>query len=101
MFGVTPHRSQLGRVFDADGTLGGDLKGDGFMVSWGAAEGSLPDPGRDLLHVKLTKRGAGYQANLTQLVVGFDHPIDVALLGKQLYVLDWGGQGMIWEVTLP
>jgi hypothetical protein len=71
------------------------------MVSWGAAEGSLPDPGRDLLDVKLTKAGATYQVKITQFVVGFDNPIDAALLGKKLYVLDWGGRGTIWEVSLP
>ncbi len=97
----TPHRSELGLVFDEAGALGGDLKGDGLILSWGAAEGSLPDPGRDLLAVKLTKAGATYQAKVNQLVVGFDNPIDAALLGKKLYVLDWGGKGTIWEVSLP
>ena len=71
------------------------------MVSWGAAEGDLGDTGRDLLHFKLTKNGAAYQATMTQLAVGFDHPIDAALVGKMLYVLDWSGKGTIWEVTLP
>ncbi len=97
----TAHRSGLGLVFDTAGALGGDLKGDALIVSWGAAEGDLGDPGRDLLHIKLTKTGDTYQATMTQLVVGFDHPIDAALVGKNLYVLDWGGKGTIWEVTLP
>jgi hypothetical protein len=101
VFGVTPHRSELGLVFDTAGALGGDLKGAGLIVSWGAAAGGLPDQGRDLLHLKLTKSGDTYQANMTQLVTGFDHPIDAALLGKKLYVLDWGGKGTIWEITLP
>ena len=97
----TAHRSELGLVFDTAGELGGDLKGDGLIVSWGAAAGTLGDEGRDLLHLKLTKTGDTYQATMTQLVVGFDHPIDAALVGKNLYVLDWGGKGTIWEVTLP
>jgi glucose/arabinose dehydrogenase len=97
----TPHRSELGLVFDTAGALGGDLKGDGLILSWGAAAGDLADQGRDLLHLKLTKSGDTYQANMTQLITGFDHPIDAALIGKQLYVLDWGGKGTIWEVTLP
>ena len=101
IFSVTPHRSELGLVFDTAGALGGDLKGDGLMLSWGAAAGNLGDQGRDLLHLKLTKTGDTYQANMTQLAVGFDHPIDAALVGKTLYVLDWGGKGTIWEVTLP
>ena len=101
IYGVTPHRSELGLVFDTAGALGGDLKGDGLILSWGAAAGNLPDPGRDLLHLKLTKKGDAYEANMTQLAVGFDQPIDAALIGKKLYVLDWGGKGTLWEVTLP
>ena len=97
----TAHRSPLGLVFDTAGALGGDLKGDGLMVSWGAAAGNLADQGRDLLHLKLTKKGDSYEASMTQLVTGFDHPIDAALVGKMLYVLDWSGKGTIWEVTLP
>jgi glucose/arabinose dehydrogenase len=101
IYSFTAHRSGLGLVFDTAGTLGGDLKGAGLMVSWGAAEGNLADQGRDLLQIKLTKNGDTYQATMTQLAVGFDHPIDAALVGKMLYVLDWSGKGTIWEVTLP
>ena len=101
IYSFTPHRSELGLVFDTAGALGGDLKGDGLIVSWGAAAGNLADQGRDLLHLKLTKTGDTYQATMTQLAVGFDHPIDAALVGKKLYVLDWSGKGTIWEVTLP
>jgi glucose/arabinose dehydrogenase len=100
-FSFTPHRSELGLVFDANGAVGGDLKNGAFILSWGAAEGHLPDHGRDLLHLKLTKTGDAYQMQATQLAVGFDHPIDQALVGNKLYVLDWGGKGAIWEVTLP
>jgi glucose/arabinose dehydrogenase len=100
-FSFTPHRSELGLVFDTEGAVGGDLKGGAFVLSWGAAEGSLPDQGRDLLYLKLTKNGDTYQMQTTQLAVGFDHPIDQALVGNKLYVLDWGGKGAIWEVTLP
>ena len=69
-------------MFDTAGALGGDLKGDGLMVSWGAAAGNLADQGRDLLHIKLTKKGDTYEATMTQLVTGFDHPIDAALVAK-------------------
>ena len=100
-FSFTPHRSELGLVFDTEGAVGGDLKGGAFILSWGAAEGDLPDQGRDLLHLKLTKNGDTYQMQATQLAVGFDFPIDQALIGNKLYVLDWGGRGAIWEVTLP
>jgi glucose/arabinose dehydrogenase len=97
----TPHRSPLGLVFDAAGAVGGDLRGDAFILSWGAAAGNLADQGRDLLDLKLAKAGDNYQAKMTQLVVGFDYPVDGALLGNKIYVLDYGGKGSIWEVTLP
>ncbi len=97
----TPHRSPLGLVFDAENALGGGLTGDGFILSWGAAAGHLPDQGRDLIDIKFTKLQDSYQAKMTQLVVGFDHSIDAALVQNRLYVLDNGGKGAIWEITLP
>ena len=100
-YSFTPHRSPLGIVFDTANAVGGDMTGDGFIMSWGAAAGDLPDPGRDLLSIKLTKLDDSYQATVTQLAVGFNQPVDAALLQNKLYVLDWGGKGTIWEVTLP
>ncbi len=100
-YSFTPHHSPLGLNFDAAGAVGGDLKGDAFILSWGAAAGNLSDQGRDLLDVKLAKAGGNYRASMTQLVIGFDYPVDGALLGNKLYVLDYGGKGSIWEVTLP
>src|SRR5262249_55511770 len=92
---LTPHHPPLGLNFDAAGAIGGDLKGDAFILSWGAAGGNLSDQGRDLLDIKLAKVNGNYQAHMTQLVVGFDHPVDGALLGNKLYVLDYGGKGSI------
>lgn len=100
-YSFTPHRSPLGLVFDTAGAVGGGMTGDGFIMSWGAAAGNLPDPGRDLINIKLTKLDDSYQATMTQLAVGFNQPVDAALLQNKLYVLDWGGKGAIWEVTLP
>jgi hypothetical protein len=97
----TPHRSGLGLNFDTANALGSDLTGDALILSWGAAAGTISDPGRDLVHIKLTKADGQYQAQMTQLVVGFDHPVDGALLGKKMYVLDYNNKGSIWEVTLP
>jgi glucose/arabinose dehydrogenase len=100
-YSFTPHRSALGLNFDTAGALGGELKGDAFILSWGAAAGNISDKGRDLLHIELTKTGGQYRAKMTQLVVGFDYPVDGALLGNKMYVLDYGGKGSIWEITLP
>jgi hypothetical protein len=97
----SPHRSQLGLVFDTNNELGADLTGLGFMVSWGAAAGDLPDTGRDLLSIKATKIGDNYQIETKQIAVGFNFSVDAVLLGKKLYVLDWGGDGFIWEVSMP
>lgn len=101
LYTFTPHRSPLGLVFDTAGSLGGELRGGAFVVSWGAVAGTLSDRGDDLLHLKLTKAGDEYQAQVTQIARGFNDPIDSVLVGNKLYVLDFGGDGAIWEVTLP
>ncbi len=97
----TPHRTPLGLTFDTEGTLSKDFKGDAFILSWGPEGGTLTDRGEDLLHLKLTKIGDTYQVYTTQLVRGFDRPIDNVLLNKNLYVLDYGGAGSIWKLTFP
>jgi len=103
IYTFTPHRSPLGLVFDTEGALSDEFKGDGFILSWGALVGDLTDRGEDLLHLELTKTGDTYQAKVTQLVRDFDHPVDTVLIKDKLYVLDYGseGTGSIWEVTLP
>ena len=35
------------------------------------------------------------------LVRGFQRPIDSALLGRTLYILEWGGRGTLWALTFP
>lgn len=101
LYTFTPHRSPLGLVFDSAAVLAGELRGGAFVLSWGAVGGTLSDRGDDLLHLKLTKAGDEYQAQVTQIVSGFKDPIDSVLIGNKLYVLDFGGDGAIWEVTLP
>ncbi|MCG8605611.1 PQQ-dependent sugar dehydrogenase, partial [bacterium] len=100
----TPHRSPLGLVFDLEGAVGADMRGDAFMLSWnGAGDGliaAFEDPGMDLLHLELTKDG-DYQMSATRIVSGFANPIDAVMVGNRIYVLEWGGSRGIWEVTLP
>ncbi len=98
----TPHRSPLGLSFDTANALS-EFKGDAFVLSWGwgIPNPTLADPGQDLLHLDLTKEGDQYTARVTQIARGFDHPIDSLLIGDKLYVLDWGGKGTLWEITLP
>lgn len=101
----TPHRSPLGLVFGADASLPANYRGEGdalsaFILSWGAAGGTLSDKGQDLLHMRLTKttNADNYSATVTQIAYGFQNPIDAVLIANRLYVLDFGGDGAIWEL---
>jgi hypothetical protein len=35
------------------------------------------------------------------LVRGFKRPIDAVLSDSIMYVLDWDGDGAVWQITLP
>ncbi len=81
-----------------------DLRGQGdtlsaFIVSWGAAGGTLTDRGEDLLHLQLTKQGDNYEAVTTQIARGFKNPIDAVMIENRLYVLEYGSGSAIWELT--
>ena len=65
----------------------------------GAAGGDLSDQGQDLVHLALTKDGEGYSAVTTQLARDFKHPIDALLIDNKLYVLEFDGQALIWELS--
>ena len=100
----TPHRAPLGLVFVTDSELPAQWRSEGdalsaFLLSWGAAGGTLSDKGQDLLHIQLTKTGDNYEAITTQIARGFHNPIDAVLIENRLYVLDYGGNGAIWELT--
>ena len=71
-------------------------------MSWGnpaARNPTFTDAGQDLLHLQLTTDGVTYRLRATPLVRGFQHPIDSAMLGNKLYILEWGGMGSLWELT--
>jgi glucose/arabinose dehydrogenase len=100
----TPHRSPLGLVFAGDSGLPAQWSNQGdvfsaFLLSWGAAGGTLSDKGQDLLHLQLTKKGDNYETNTDQIAHGFKNPIDAVLIDNRLYVLEYGGSGAIWELT--
>ncbi len=100
----TPHRSPLGLVFATDPKLPTDLRGDSgsfsaFVSSWGAAGGTLTDKGKDLLHLVLTKNGDNYQSVTTQIARGFQNPVAAVLIENRLYLLEYGAQGALWEIT--
>ncbi len=100
----TPHRSPLGLVFVTGDAMPADLRSDdatmsAFVASWGAAGGDLSDKGQDLLHLALRKKGENYESVTTQLASEFTNPIDAVLVENRLYVLDYGEDGTIWELT--
>jgi len=104
----TAHRSPLGLVFHGSGTVAEEFRGDGFMLSWTKGDpdgdteaGPFADASQDLLHLDLTKTSGGYTVRATKLVVGFDNPIDAAMIGNRIYVLEYGGAQSVWVVTLP
>ncbi len=104
----TAHRSPLGLVFDQTRTLAPEFRGHGFMLSWtkgdptgDSAAGPFKDPGQDLLHLNLIKTATGYSLHATRIVGNFNNPIDSAMIGNKIYVIDYGGTQSIWEVTLP
>ncbi len=100
----TPHRSPLGLVFVTDAKMPADLQGDSthlsaLVSSWGAAGGSLTDKGQDLLHMVLTKNGDNYQSVTTQIARGFKNPVAGVLIENRYYLLENGGNGVLWEIT--
>ena len=104
LYSFTPHRSPLGLVFADDPKMPDDLRGQGdklsaFLLSWGAAGGSLTDRGQDLLHLELTKQGDGYEMIATQIARGFKNPIDAVMIENRLYVLEFSSGSAIWELT--
>jgi len=105
---LTAHRSPLGLVFDVGGRLGGDYTGDGFVLSWTEGDpngdskaGPYKDASQDLLHLDLTKVGDNYQAHITRIADQFANPIDAVLIDNRLYVLEYGGNRGVWELTFP
>lgn len=98
----TPHRSPLGLVFagaqfPASWTHSGVLSG--FILSWGAAGGSIPDRGQDMLALQLEKKGDNYTMSARQIVRDLHNPIDAAIVGNTIYVLEFGQNVSIWELS--
>ncbi len=97
----TPHRSPLGLTF-ADASFPADWQGrDGalsaFILSWGAAGGTLPDRGQDLLHLELQPSGDNYRMTARQIVRDLRNPIDAATVENRMYVLEFGADVAVWE----
>ncbi len=104
LYSFTPHISPLGLVFVSNETMpemwrSTNETSSAFVVSWGSAGGTLSDKGQNLLHLALTKKEDNYEMVTTEIASGFKNPIDAVIIENQLYVLEWGDQGAIWELT--
>jgi hypothetical protein len=105
----TAHRSPLGLVFDTGGLLTDEFRYHGFVLSWTAGDpngnnvaGPFKDASQDLLDLALTKLGnTNYQARVSRIVGGFANPIDAEIIQNRIYVIEYGGDQGIWEVTIP
>jgi len=105
----TAHRSPLGLVFDTTGAMAPPFQSHGFVMSWtpgdangNSVAGPFRDASQDLLQLNLTKLGTtNYQMTVTRLVGGFANPIDAEIIGNRIYVLEYGGNQGLWEVTFP
>lgn len=106
----TSHRSPLGLVFDVQKAMSTEFQGDGFLLSWtkgdptgNSVAGPFEDPGQDLLHLDLSKATdtAGYQVSAKRIAHNFNNPIDAEIINNKIYVLEYGGNQGIWEVTIP
>ena len=100
----TPHRSPLGLVFATDPKLpapwrGSESQFNAFLLSYGAAGGTLTDQGQDLLFLQLVKKSDHYEATTLQIAIGFNNPIDAVLIDNKLYVLEYSNAAAIWELT--
>jgi hypothetical protein len=79
------------------------------MLSWTPGDpnddstaGPFRDPSQDLVDLNLTKLGnTNYQARVTRLVGNFSNPIDAEILENRIYVIEFGGNQGIWELTFP
>jgi len=105
----TAHRSPLGLVFDTAGAMASPFQNHGFVLSWTPGDptgntvaGPFKDASQDLLDLNLTKLGnTNYQMTVTRIVTGFANPIDSEIIGNRIYVIEYGGNQGIWEITFP
>jgi hypothetical protein len=105
----TAHRSPLGLVFDTASAMAPPFQQHGFMLSWTVGDptgdtvfGPFLDPSQDLVDLNLLKLGnTNYQAQVTRIVGGFDHPVDAEIIENKIYVLEQDGNQGIWEITFP
>jgi glucose/arabinose dehydrogenase len=105
----TAHRAPLGLVFDVAGAMAPPFRHHGFVLGFTAGDptgtnavGPFFDPGQDLLDLSFTQLGAtNFQVSATRVAGGFNLPVDAEIIGNRIYVLEYGGNQGIWELTFP
>ena len=105
----TPHCCPLGLCFDTKKILSSDFKGAGFVIRFTAGStsglmGPFTYEGADLLHLQLSYDSLtnNYFVRTKRIVEGFRDPVDAVMIGGDMYVIEYGGEGgNIWKITLP
>ena len=105
----TPHCCPLGLCFDTKRILSKDFKGSGFVIrfSGGGSSGmmsSFTSEGSDLLHLQMSYDSLrnNYLVRTKRIVEGFNDPVDAIMIGNDMYVIEYGGEGgNIWKLSLP
>jgi hypothetical protein len=105
----TAHRAPLGLVFDRDGAMASPFHFHGFVLGFTPGDpngtnvaGPFFDASQDLLDLDLTKLGGtNFQARATRLMAGFNMPVDAEIISNRIYVLEYGGDQNVWEITFP
>jgi glucose/arabinose dehydrogenase len=99
----TPHSSPVALTFDTQDALPGEFQGMAFAMSWSNTNDRKFKPfnqiGEDLLLIDLEQVGDTYEADITRVALGFNHPVDAALRGNKMYVIEHAGNGALWEVS--
>ncbi|HSU53313.1 MAG TPA: PQQ-dependent sugar dehydrogenase [Candidatus Dormibacteraeota bacterium] len=105
----TAHRAPLGLVFDRDGAMASPFHNHGFVLGFTPGDsngtnvaGPFFDPSQDLLDLDLVKLGGtNFQARVTRLMAGFNLPVDAEIISNRIYVLEYGGNQGVWEISFP
>ncbi len=105
----TAHRAPMGLVFDTIGALAPPFQYHGFVLGWTPGDptgdtvaGPFDDPGQDMSDMDLTKLGnTNYEMRVTRIVGGFSEPIDAEIISNKVYVIEYGGNQGLWEITFP
>lgn len=91
LYTFDPHSSPAGIVY-LDGEYPEAWR-DSFLVTrFGHLIKKPQDHGFDLLQVRLERRGEGYAARITTVLAPLGRPLDLVLLNRKVYILEYSRQ---------